>query len=55
MEVDPPSPCNNVCVLDADDICTGCGRSIDEIVEWPTADAATKRAIVARATARQRR
>jgi predicted Fe-S protein YdhL (DUF1289 family) len=28
------SPCINVCTLDADSICIGCGRSIDEIARW---------------------
>ena len=29
-----PSPCINRCQLDDSSICTGCYRSIDEIVEW---------------------
>lgn len=29
-----PSPCVQVCVLNADRICVGCGRSIAEIAEW---------------------
>lgn len=28
-----PSPCNQTCVLDGV-ICTGCGRTIEEVVNW---------------------
>ena len=28
------SPCINQCCLDAQDVCLGCFRSIDEIVHW---------------------
>jgi uncharacterized protein len=28
------SPCVKVCVLDAGNICVGCGRTIDEIIQW---------------------
>lgn len=28
------SPCVNICELNKDDICTGCFRSLDEIVLW---------------------
>ena len=48
------SPCINVCVLDAAQrVCTGCGRSLDEIAAWGGASEAEKRAIVARAAARK--
>ena len=30
----PASPCINVCVLDASQTCTGCGRTLDEIARW---------------------
>jgi predicted Fe-S protein YdhL (DUF1289 family) len=30
----PPSPCINVCVLDAGGRCTGCLRSAEEIGRW---------------------
>jgi len=29
-----PSPCINKCQLNEHEICTGCYRSITEIVEW---------------------
>jgi predicted Fe-S protein YdhL (DUF1289 family) len=28
------SPCIKVCVLDMEQRCRGCGRTIDEIVNW---------------------
>lgn len=32
---DIPSPCRNICVLDAKgEICTGCGRTLNEIAAW---------------------
>jgi predicted Fe-S protein YdhL (DUF1289 family) len=30
----PPSPCINVCSLDARGLCSGCLRSGDEIARW---------------------
>ena len=44
----PASPCINVCVLDADRTCTGCGRSIDEIARWGRMTAAEQWQVVAR-------
>ena len=32
-----PSPCRDVCQLDRQGICIGCGRSIAEITEWTRA------------------
>ena len=37
----PPSPCKGICQLEAE-VCTGCGRQIGEIVEWPGATAERK-------------
>ncbi|MGI4731753.1 MAG: DUF1289 domain-containing protein [Janthinobacterium lividum] len=46
---DAASPCVNVCVIDdATDWCIGCGRTIGEIMDWGSADVATRRAIRAR-------
>ncbi|WP_337842319.1 DUF1289 domain-containing protein [Rheinheimera sp.] len=33
-----PSPCTRICCLDLQDICLGCGRSLDEIKAWSNAD-----------------
>jgi len=29
------SPCVDICKLDSEFVCTGCGRTIDEILKWP--------------------
>jgi uncharacterized protein len=42
------SPCTGVCRLGADQFCVGCGRTLDEITEWPTA-AAGRRALIRQA------
>jgi uncharacterized protein len=40
------SPCIDICRLDAQGLCVGCRRSIDEIVEWPRASEARRREIL---------
>ncbi len=32
------SPCVRNCCLDEDDVCLGCGRSLDEIRNWTLVD-----------------
>ena len=44
----PGSPCMNVCVLDADRVCTGCRRTLDEIALWGRMSAAEQWAVIAR-------
>jgi len=47
VDADPPSPCVDVCVIDADGkFCVGCRRSLDEIAAWPTLPADQKRALL---------
>jgi uncharacterized protein len=36
----PPSPCINVCALDAQGLCIGCLRTADEIGRWMSMSAA---------------
>jgi uncharacterized protein len=57
MPTDPaPSPCINVCVMDAaTGWCTGCFRNIDEIVGWSTASNANKWAVLHTLEARETR
>jgi predicted Fe-S protein YdhL (DUF1289 family) len=51
--IDPlASPCVRTCCLDDDDICLGCGRALEEIVAWNTADDHAKAAILARSRER---
>jgi predicted Fe-S protein YdhL (DUF1289 family) len=40
------SPCINICQLDAQGLCVGCRRSLDEITEWPGASEARRREIL---------
>lgn len=52
-----PSPCVSVCRMNPDDgLCSGCLRSIDEIIAWGRLDEPSKRqvweSIVARAALR---
>jgi predicted Fe-S protein YdhL (DUF1289 family) len=46
IEAAVPSPCIDVCRLDAQGLCVGCRRTIDEIVEWPRASEARRREIL---------
>lgn len=34
----PASPCNRICCLNHSDVCLGCGRTLQEIKDWHTAD-----------------
>lgn len=41
-----PSPCIGVCVMDAaSGLCSGCQRTIDEIIDWGVASEERKRAL----------
>ena len=40
------SPCIDICRLDAQGLCIGCRRSIDEISEWSRATDARRREIL---------
>jgi predicted Fe-S protein YdhL (DUF1289 family) len=40
------SPCINVCRLDANDVCIGCFRNMEEIAQWARASDAEKRKII---------
>ena len=42
-----PSPCNQVCRLDAQDLCEGCHRSREEITRWTRMTAAEQRVVLA--------
>ncbi|WAC45915.1 DUF1289 domain-containing protein [Pseudomonas sp. SL4(2022)] len=46
------SPCRRQCCLDAQDICLGCGRTLQEILDWSRVDAPRQRAICAAAEVR---
>ena len=44
-----PSPCRSLCQLNEDDLCTGCGRSRDDIRRWTTMNDSERLACVQRA------
>ena len=46
IEVPVASPCVDVCRLDAQGLCIGCRRTIDEITEWSRASEARRREIL---------
>lgn len=48
------SPCIKVCTLDAQGICLGCGRNLDEIAGWSGMAADERRAVCSRAAERRR-
>jgi len=47
------SPCIKVCTLDAQNVCIGCGRTIDEIASWSRLSVEQQRAICERAAQRK--
>jgi predicted Fe-S protein YdhL (DUF1289 family) len=52
-ELEPSSPCVSICILDENDICTGCYRSAGEITDWMMASPEKKRAILTRVEKRR--
>jgi len=42
------SPCVNICELDTDFVCKGCGRSIEEILKWQEYTAEQQKAVLDR-------
>jgi predicted Fe-S protein YdhL (DUF1289 family) len=40
------SPCTLVCTLNADDVCLGCGRTLDEIAAWGSLPRAARERIL---------
>ncbi|MBS1723021.1 MAG: DUF1289 domain-containing protein [Armatimonadetes bacterium] len=49
---DEPSPCSGVCQLDEMLVCKGCGRTIQEIADWPFMKTEDKRTVLDRAADR---
>jgi predicted Fe-S protein YdhL (DUF1289 family) len=47
------SPCTGVCVLRDGGVCTGCGRTLDEIARWTCMDDAQRRTALRAAEARR--
>ncbi|MCV6625615.1 MAG: DUF1289 domain-containing protein [Cellvibrionaceae bacterium] len=55
QEAPLPSPCVSICVLNDDDICTGCYRSGEEIGLWGTMDNEQKLEVFAQMKVRARK
>jgi predicted Fe-S protein YdhL (DUF1289 family) len=47
------SPCTRNCCLDAQDVCLGCGRTLEDILRWHAAGDDERRRIVALAAERR--
>ena len=47
------SPCIGLCKLNADNVCTGCFRTLGEIENWAGADETARRAILDRVAERK--
>jgi uncharacterized protein len=47
------SPCIKVCTLDAQNVCVGCGRTIDEIAGWAGMSVEQQLAVCERAAQRR--
>ena len=43
----PQSPCISICTLDEQDMCMGCYRTLDEIVDWTMMSDDEKRVVLA--------
>ena len=54
IEAPVRSPCVSICVLDpaGTNVCTGCGRTLDEVAAWSELTNAQRREVVARCPAR---
>lgn len=44
-EAPQASPCRRQCCLDEHDECLGCGRTLQEVLDWGVADNARRRLI----------
>lgn len=51
---DIQSPCIRNCCLDENDVCVGCFRSLDEILQWSKIDEAGKKKILMRTQTRRK-
>lgn len=49
-----PSPCIRACCLDDDDVCLGCYRNLQEIIDWQGLGDAERRAVLGSTVERRR-
>lgn len=50
-----PSPCVRNCCLDGDDVCIGCGRTVEEIIRWGDAEEQEKKRILSLSKERRKK
>lgn len=48
-----PSPCVSVCALDENDVCIGCHRTGDEILQWSRLTEQEKRVVLDKVAERE--
>ncbi|WP_236590974.1 DUF1289 domain-containing protein [Neptunomonas japonica] len=48
------SPCIRQCCLDEQDVCLGCGRSLQEILDWTKVTETERAAVLVRAQSRKK-
>jgi uncharacterized protein len=53
LQSGPESPCVRNCCLDQHDICVGCKRTLEEILQWGSANDKTKRSILEKCAERR--
>jgi predicted Fe-S protein YdhL (DUF1289 family) len=54
MEQKTESPCIRSCCLDGNDICLGCHRTLNEILNWAKSPEEDKQLIIAKCESRKR-
>jgi predicted Fe-S protein YdhL (DUF1289 family) len=56
VKLEITSPCNNTCVISSQTgICTGCFRTLKEIVDWESVDLADKEVILQKVEERRKK
>lgn len=48
------SPCISICVVDENNVCSGCYRSLNEIAQWSASSDAEKQVILVAAKKREK-
>lgn len=49
------SPCVSICALDENDVCVGCQRTGDEIMQWPRLSDEERRAVLEKVAVREQK
>ncbi|MFN2360068.1 MAG: DUF1289 domain-containing protein [Marinobacter sp.] len=49
------SPCVSICALDENDVCVGCQRTGDEIMQWPRLTDEERRAVLEKVAEREQK